>query len=166
MYCPFCSAEKTQVLDSRLVREGNKVRRRRECKTCGQRFTTREVCERRFPCVIKSDDREEIFDEAKLRNGILLAIGKDKETLVQRAVETVEAALPRRRAVSSSQIGYQVAAALRGIDHAAYVRFTSVWQDFDDARAFSDAARGLEGEMSPELRHRQIDMLADGQNEG
>lgn len=170
MHCPFCSAEKTQVADSRLARAGREVRRRRKCDVCGKRFTTHELPEQRFPQVIKSGQREEAFDESKLHNSIQTAIGKGSEAeakRVQQVLDEVYAALQadaRARSIPADRIGHCVAAALRIVDHAAYLRFISAWQDFDDAQAFSDAARGLEDEISPELRNRQIDMLADGQN--
>lgn len=170
MHCPFCAAGKTKVTDTRVVHDGRQVWRRRRCGACGERFTTQERHEQRFPQVIKSDKREEAFDESKLRNSILTAFGKGsekKEKQVQQALDEVKDALQadgRARSIPAERIGYCVAATLRTVDHPAYLRFTSAWEDFDDVQTFSDAARGLEGAISPELRDRQIDMLADSQD--
>ncbi|MEX0617397.1 MAG: transcriptional regulator NrdR [Pseudohongiellaceae bacterium] len=140
MHCPFCSAVDTKVIDSRLVAEGNQVRRRRECITCSERFTTYESAELVMPRVIKQNGNREPFDEVKLRAGLLKALEKRPVS-----IEKVEEALNRikntlrstgEREIQSRAIGEQVMAALQQLDEVAYVRFASVYRSFKDLEEF------------------------------
>ena len=141
MHCPFCNADDTKVIDSRLVAEGNQVRRRRECTACGERFTTYESAELLMPKVVKSDGTREPFDEPKLRSGILKALEKRPVS-----VEQIEATISRichrlrargERELPSRVLGEEVMDALRELDQVAYVRFASVYRDFKDLSEFS-----------------------------
>lgn len=140
MHCPFCSADDTKVIDSRLVAEGGQVRRRRECLSCKERFTTYEVAELLMPRVIKSDGSREPFDEEKLRAGLQRALEKRPVS-----VEEVEASISQikhvlqvmgEREVASRTIGEAVMDRLREIDQVAYVRFASVYRSFQDISEF------------------------------
>ena len=142
MYCPFCNHIETKVIDSRLAGEGRQIRRRRECLSCGERFTTFEAAELIMPMVVKSDHTREPFDEAKLRAGITKALEKRPV-----ALEAVDAALSRighklrslgEREVHSRAIGEMVMDELRHLDEVAYVRFASVYRSFQDLEAFRD----------------------------
>lgn len=140
MYCPFCSAEDTKVIDSRLVAEGGQVRRRRECLSCQERFTTYELAELLMPRVIKSDDNREPFDEGKLRSGLLRALEKRPVGMerIEEAISHIKHDLRAtgEREVSSRMIGEQVMGQLRGLDEVAYVRFASVYRSFQDLSEF------------------------------
>jgi len=140
MHCPFCKAEDTKVIDSRLVAEGDQIRRRRECTSCNERFTTFETAELVIPRVIKSDGRRQPFDESKLRHGMLHALQKRKVS-----IDRIDAALNHilhklratgEREVKSRLIGELVMAELKQLDSVAYVRFASVYRDFKDIDAF------------------------------
>lgn len=140
MYCPFCNANDTKVIDSRLIREGNQTRRRRECPDCKERFTTYETAEFSLPRVIKRDGRRVPFSEDKLRAGILRALEKRPVS-----VEQVETALARilkkamtcsEREVPSPQIGEWVMEELHELDQVAYIRFASVYRCFQNIDEF------------------------------
>ncbi|SMF23361.1 transcriptional repressor NrdR [Alteromonadaceae bacterium Bs31] len=140
MHCPFCSETDTKVIDSRLVADGGQVRRRRECLTCHERFTTFEVAELLMPKIIKHDGTREPFNEEKLRNGLQRALEKRPVS-----VEDVEAALNNvklylqalgEREVQSLVIGERVMEELRNLDQVAYVRFASVYRSFQDLSEF------------------------------
>lgn len=140
MHCPFCSAEDTRVIDSRLVADGGQVRRRRECLSCQERFTTYELAELLMPRVIKSDDTREHFDEGKLRSGFLRALEKrpvDMEK-IEEAISHIKHELRAtgEREVTSRMIGEQVMSRLRELDEVAYVRFASVYRSFQDLSEF------------------------------
>lgn len=147
MYCPFCGHVETKVNDSRLAAEGSQVRRRRECLSCGERFTTFETAELVMPIVIKSDDRREPFDEAKLRGGLLKAL--EKRPVAQEQVEEAVSRICRRlrslgeREVHSRAIGELVMEELRHLDEVAYVRFASVYRSFQDVEAFREEVERL-----------------------
>ena len=141
MYCPFCGHVETKVNDSRLASEGRQIRRRRECLSCGERFTTFETAELLMPLVIKGDRSREAFDAGKVRAGMARALEK-------RAVgpEAVDEAVSRichnlrvrgEREVPSRVIGELVMEELRHIDEVAYVRFASVYRSFQDVEAFN-----------------------------
>ncbi len=163
MHCPFCTHHDTRVIDSRLLGEGDQIRRRRECMECKARFTTYETAELSLPRIVKSDGRRETFSEEKLRGGILKALEKRPV-----AMERVEAALnhiKRRiresgeRELESSRIGEFVMDALRGLDQVAYVRFASVYRSFEDVRAFLEEIERLENDLPPDLRAQQLDLI-------
>jgi len=144
MRCPFCAHDDTQVKDSRPTEDGTAIRRRRQCSSCGARFTTFERVQLREVVVIKSGERREPFDRAKLEQSIALACRKrgiEQERLdqlvsgIQRQVEASgEAEVP------SSHIGELVMEGLRQIDSVAYIRFASVYRDFSEARDFEEFA--------------------------
>ena len=147
MYCPFCNADDTKVIDSRLVAEGGQVRRRRECLSCSERFTTYEMAELVMPRVIKTDGSREVFDEEKLRAGLQRALEKRPVS-----IEQIEAALTQikhflqvtgEREVSSRMIGEEVMARLRELDEVAYVRFASVYRSFQDLSEFQEELNRL-----------------------
>jgi transcriptional repressor NrdR len=152
MYCPFCNAIDTKVTDSRLIREGNQVRRRRECLICKERFTTYETAELTLPRVIKRDGRRDIFHEEKLRAGILRALEKRPVglDLVENAVSHIihKARASGEREIPSSQIGEWVMEELHNLDQVAYVRFASVYRSFQDIKEFSEEVIRLEKNKS------------------
>ena len=142
MYCPFCSAFDTRVIDSRLVADGGQVRRRRECAECNERFTTYELAELVMPRVIKSDGTREPFNDEKLRAGLARALEKRPV-----AVERIEGAVAQiqnflrgngEREVQSRKIGEAVMKQLRDLDEVAYVRFASVYRSFQDISEFQE----------------------------
>jgi len=150
MRCPFCSVEDTKVIDSRLVAEGDQVRRRRECQSCSERFTTYETAELLLPKVVKQNDVREPFDENKMRAGFLRALEKRPVE-----VEKIEAAIHHikhdlmatgEREVSSMKIGEAVMNQLRELDHVAYVRFASVYRSFEDLNEFRQEIDKLSAE--------------------
>ncbi|MGB1142012.1 MAG: transcriptional regulator NrdR [Halioglobus sp.] len=150
MHCPFCGAEDTKVIDSRLVAEGNQVRRRRECLSCFERYTTYEVAELVMPRVIKQDGSREPFNEDKLRAGFLRALEKRPVS-----VEAVEDAISHikhdlratgEREVKSRVLGELVMEQLKLLDQVAYVRFASVYRSFQDIAEFRDEIERLEAE--------------------
>lgn len=140
MYCPFCNSADTKVIDSRLIREGNQTRRRRECPDCQERFTTYESAELSLPRVIKRDGRRVLFSEQKLRDVFSKALEKRPVS-----IEDIETAIVRikrkimingNREIQSSQIGAWVMEELYQLDKVAYVRFASVYYSFQDIDEF------------------------------
>lgn len=140
MHCPFCSALDTKVIDSRLVSEGDQVRRRRECITCAERFTTFESAELVMPRIIKQNGNREPFDEDKLRSGLIKALEKRPVSIerVDEAINRIKSHLRAtgEREVSSRILGEQVMEELRQLDEVAYVRFASVYRRFKDLNEF------------------------------
>ncbi len=140
MFCPFCNADDTKVVDSRLVANGGQVRRRRECVECSERFTTYELAELVMPRVIKTDGSRQSFDEDKLRAGLQRALEKRPVS-----IEQIEVAISQikhflrvtgEREVPSQLIGEEVMRQLRELDEVAYVRFASVYRSFQDISEF------------------------------
>ncbi len=140
MHCPFCSAEDTKVIDSRLVVRGDQVRRRRECLSCSERFTTYEVAELMMPKLIKQNGDREPFNEDKLRAGMLRALEKRPVAVedIEAAINGIKHALQAtgERELKSRVVGEMVMDALRGLDDVAYVRFASVYRSFQDLSEF------------------------------
>lgn len=170
MHCPFCSHDGTRVIDSRLVGDGDQVRRRRECSNCTQRFTTYENASLQMPRVIKSSDgRREVFDEEKLRDGMERALRK--RPIPAERIEIALANIKKHmrasgeREVQSRQVGEWLMDELRDIDHVAYVRFASVYRRFEDVQAFRDEVERLERELPPELKKQQLDLLRSANEE-
>ena len=165
MRCPFCDAENTRVIDSRLANDGDQVRRRRECLSCAERFTTYETAELSLPRLVKSDGSREPFDEAKLRAGMLRAlekrpVGTDQvEESLNRIMRAMRAS--GERELATSRLGEWVMDELRRLDQVAYVRFASVYRSFEDVAAFREEIDKLEREPSPEARRNQIDLLPE-----
>ncbi|MEH6446401.1 MAG: transcriptional regulator NrdR [Oceanospirillaceae bacterium] len=140
MHCPFCTAVDTKVVDSRLVAEGQQVRRRRECISCLERYTTYETAELLMPRLIKSDGSSQPFDEQKVRAGILRALEKRPFS-----IEEIEALINRiklqilssgDREVTAVLLGETVLSELRKLDQVAFVRFASVYRSFADISEF------------------------------
>ena len=140
MHCPFCGAIDTKVIDSRLVSEGNHVRRRRECITCEERFTTYESAEVVMPRIIKQNGIREPFNEDKLIAGLHKALEKRPVGIekVEEAVSRIKASLRStgEREVQSRDVGEQVMKELRDLDEVAFVRFASVYRSFKDLNEF------------------------------
>jgi transcriptional repressor NrdR len=147
MNCPFCGHPDNRVVDSRDVRSGIEIRRRRECAECGQRFTTYERVDELPTTVVKRDGRRESFDREKLLTGLLRACEKrpvPRRDLVA-VVDSVESALAARdvREMSTEEIGNLVIEKLRRLDQVAYVRFASVYRRFEDVTQFMDELKTL-----------------------
>lgn len=140
MHCPFCGTHDTRVADSRLVAEGDQVRRRRQCAACGERFTTYETAELLMPRVAKADGSRESFDARKLRDGMLRALEKRPVSAesTEAAVERIRQRLRARgeREVEAREIGEEVMRALKRLDQVAYIRFASVYRRFQDLDEF------------------------------
>lgn len=140
MYCPFCHAEETKVIDSRLVADGAQVRRRRQCLECHERFTTFETAELIMPLIIKRDGRREPFNIENLRSGMLRALEKRPVSVdkLEEALITITQELRRKgeREVDAQLIGELVMKELFRLDHVAYVRFASVYKRFKDVSDF------------------------------
>ena len=153
------------MIDSRLSGDGDQVRRRRECTLCRERFTTYESAELNLPRVVKRDGTRVPFDGRKLRPGIMRALEKRPVEM-----EQIEASIGRinrkliasgDREVQSRLIGDLVMDELRGLDQVAYVRFASVYREFEDVNAFREEIDRLESQPTPEERRRQLDLLDD-----
>jgi transcriptional repressor NrdR len=163
VHCPFCAHNDTRVIDSRLLGEGDQIRRRRECMECKARFTTYETAELSLPRVIKSDGRRETFSDEKLRRGIVKAL--EKRPVEMERVEAAINRITRRvresgdREIESRRIGDLVMDELRGLDQVAYVRFASVYRSFEDVKAFLEEIERLENELPPDLREQQLDLI-------
>ncbi len=153
MHCPFCGADDTKVIDSRLVAEGDSVRRRRECQVCGERFTTFENAELVMPYLIKRDGSREPFNEDKLRRGLLRALEKRPVAAeeVENAINHIKHRLRTtgERELPAHQVGEEVMMELKRLDAVAYVRFASVYRDFQDVSEFQDEIRRLATETNP-----------------
>ena len=164
MHCPFCDHSDTRVIDSRLLGDGDQIRRRRECQSCKARFTTYETAELSLPRIVKSDGRREAFSDDKLRTGILKAL--EKRPVAMERIESSINHVKRRiresgeREIETVKIGEMVMDALRGLDQVAYVRFASVYRSFEDVRAFLEEIEQLENELPPDLREQQLELLA------
>ena len=148
MRCPFCAHDNSQVKDSRPTEDNTAIRRRRQCEGCGARFTTFERVQLREITVVKSGEKREPFDRAKIEQSVALAcrkrgIGQERlDQLVsgiQRQVETLGDA-----EVSAKQIGEMVMDGLRQLDSVAYIRFASVYRDFSEARDFEEFASAVQ----------------------
>lgn len=153
MHCPFCSADETKVVDSRLVADGDQVRRRRECLQCHERFTTFETAELLLPRVVKQNGQREPFNEDKLRDGIQRAVEKRPVSTerVEAAVAQIKHALQAtgERELPAMRIGELVMEQLRELDQVAYVRFASVYRRFEDVSDFSDEIERLNTRRKP-----------------
>jgi len=142
LHCPICHRPDTRVIDSRLISEGSKIRRRRECTNpaCATRFTTYETAEISLPMVVKQNGERQAFSADKLRNGLLRAIEKRPVSVnkINQLIDDIENRLriSGDREVASRKIGEWVMAGLKDIDHVAYIRFASVYLSFQDVEAF------------------------------
>lgn len=147
MRCPFCTQNQDRVIDSRTTKEGDVIRRRRECESCGRRFTTYERVEEVMPLIIKKDGSREPYDRQKVISGLLKACEKRpisyeriEEVANKIASEVQELGL---KEVESHYVGEAVMRALRELDGVAYVRFASVYREFRDLDEFMDTLRDL-----------------------
>jgi transcriptional repressor NrdR len=149
MRCPFCGEREDKVIDSRVSREGDVIRRRRECVACERRFTTYERVEEVLPQVVKKDGRREPFDRLKIMSGLKRACEKRPiaTDALERVADGIEARLQEegRKEVPSREIGEAVMEALRELDAVAYVRFASVYRDFRGVDEFTQALRDFLG---------------------
>lgn len=148
MRCPFCGADDSKVIDSRLSVEGDAIRRRRMCLVCNERFTTYETAELSMPRLIKRDESREQFDENKLKAGIMRALEKRPVSTdaIDQAVKSIVRKLwaTGEREVHSRLVGDWVMHALRELDEVAYVRFASVYRSFQDVNAFREEIERME----------------------
>ena len=141
MFCPFCQAQDTKVIDSRLVGDGSQIRRRRKCEGCHARFTTFETADLALPRIIKSDGERQPFNGVKLKAGMLRAL--EKRPLSSEEVDGLFGSILTEirqlgeREIKSRQLGEIVMRNLKKIDQVAYVRFASVYRDFQDIDEFA-----------------------------
>tara|TARA_R110002050_G_scaffold71891_1_gene154585 strand:+ start:18953 stop:19426 length:474 start_codon:yes stop_codon:yes gene_type:complete len=156
MRCPFCGADDSKVVDSRLSAEGDAIRRRRSCVECNERFTTYETAELALPRLIKRDQSRSLFDEDKLRSGLLKALEKRPVSIdaVDSAVQVIKRRLIATgdREVESRLVGDWVMDALRELDEVAYVRFASVYRSFQDINAFREEIERMESLSNPLIK--------------
>jgi transcriptional repressor NrdR len=149
MKCPFCGHEEDKVVESRPAREGSAIRRRRECLACQRRYTTFEEIEERLPMVVKKDGRREPFNREKITSSMEIACRKRPvaTVLLREAAEDLERRVfeSPEAEVSSRSIGEMVLERLYEIDHVAYVRFASVYKEFQDAAEFRDFIASFKG---------------------
>jgi transcriptional repressor NrdR len=147
MKCPFCENQEDKVIDSRVSKEGNAIRRRRECLKCGKRFTSYERVEDVAPMVIKKDGRREPFNADKIRSGLLIACKKRpiETDKIDEIVDSIEKKLIGlgEKEIPSSVIGEEIMACLRDLDKVAYVRFASVYRQFKDINELMDEVKTL-----------------------
>ena len=140
MKCPFCSFLDSKVLDSRPAEDGNAIRRRRECIECGRRFTTYEKVDEIPLAVVKKDGRREVFDRGKILGGVIKACEKRPVSMLQleKLVDDIEKDIRSKLdlEINSQQIGEMVMDRLRSVDEVAYVRFASVYRQFQDVNSF------------------------------
>ena len=147
MRCPFCNQTEGRVVDSRTSKEGDAIRRRRECENCGRRFTTYERIEEVAQMVIKKDGRREPFDRWKMKSGILKAVEKRPIALdqVDAMIDDIERALfnSSEHEVPTQAIGEAIMDRLKKLDEVAYVRFASVYRQFKDLNEFMAELKGM-----------------------
>ena len=147
MKCPFCKETDNKVIDSRLSKDGNEIRRRRECLVCGRRFTTYEHIEKIPIMIIKKDGRREIFSREKVRSGVLKAC--EKRDISVNQIEIFLDELERdlgevgEKEIPSSYLGEKIMAKLHALDDVAYVRFASVYREFKDVNDFFAELKSL-----------------------
>ncbi len=147
MKCPFCFYEESKVIDSRPTDEGERIRRRRECLKCGKSFTTYEVIETVPVIVIKRDKSRQVFDRSKILSGLLRACEKRPVSIetLEKIVDEMEFTLQNSpdREVPSERIGELAMEKLKDIDEVAYVRFASVYRQFQDIQTFMDELKSM-----------------------
>ncbi len=152
MKCPFCSADETSVIDSRVSEDGGKIRRRRRCLVCDKRFTTYETVELRLPQVVKQDGNRAEFDRNKLLTGFARALHK-RPVPTEQVDEAIDRIVQKylslgEREVSSRSIGESVMQELYKLDEVAYIRFASVYKSFQDVDDFRDAIKEVQKPQS------------------
>ena len=153
MKCPFCNADDTNVIDSRVSEDGHKIRRRRRCPSCDKRFTTYETVELRLPQVVKHDGSRTEFDRNKLLTGFKRALHKRPvpTSYVDAAIDCIvqKFLAMGEREVSSRSIGESVMEELYKLDKVAYIRFASVYKSFQDVDDFRDAIKEVQKPHQP-----------------
>ena len=148
MKCPFCDELEDKVVDSRMAKEGEVIRRRRECLGCKRRYTTYERVEEILPVVVKKDGRRESFDRNKILQGLKKAC--DKRQISMATIEAVTDQIEKRiqemgeTEIESRVVGEEVMKELHQLDHVAYVRFASVYREFKDIDQFMDELKALD----------------------
>ena len=156
MYCPFCSANDTKVIDSRLVSDGHQVRRRRECLACHERYTTFESAELVMPRIIKRDGSREPFNEDKMLSGLTRALEKRPVSMeqIELAVNKLKSQMRAtgEREITSGMLGDLIMAQLKELDKVAYLRFASVYLSFEDISEFADEITRLGKEKNGRTR--------------
>jgi len=165
MHCPFCNFHDTKVVDSRLAENNSRVKRRRECARCGNRWSTMETADLNLPRVIKKDNSREDFSEKKVERGIIRALNKrsvDKDS-IDIAIQNIKNKLKALtdKEIISSQIGILVMQELRELDQVAYIRFASVYHSFEDLQAFQDIISIIEKDITPEMIKTQLKLIDD-----
>ena len=159
MHCPFCQAQDTKVIDSRLVGDGTQIRRRRECELCKARFTTFETADLALPRIIKSDGERQPFNGTKLKAGMLRAL--EKRPLSSEEVDAVFGNVLTQirqlgeREIPSRMLGEIVMKSLKSVDQVAYVRFASVYRDFQDIEEFAQEISTLSKEKKRTKTHKK-----------
>jgi len=158
MRCPFCSSIDNKVVDSRMGKEGETIRRRRECLTCEGRFTTYERVEEVLPSVIKKDSRREPYDRMKILSGLKKACEKRPISVevLEKAVDGIEKSLQDKgfKEIQSKVIGEEVMNCLHGLDEVAYVRFASVYRSFKDINEFMSELKDILSEKEMKNLHK------------
>ncbi len=165
MHCPFCNFADTKVIDSRLTVDNSKVKRRRECVSCENRWSTLESADLNLPRVIKKDNSREDFSENKVERGIIRALNKrsvDKDA-IDIAIQNIKNKLKAisDKEIISSQIGILVMQELKDLDQVAYIRFASVYHSFEDLQAFQDIINIIEKDLTPEMKKTQLKLIDD-----
>jgi len=165
MHCPFCNFVDTKVIDSRLTVDSSKVKRRRECVSCENRWSTLESADLNLPRVIKKDNSREDFSENKIERGIIRALNKrsvDKDA-IDIAIQNIKNKLKAisDKEIISSQIGILVMQELKDLDQVAYIRFASVYHSFEDLQAFQDIINIIEKDLTPEMKRTQLKLIDD-----
>ncbi len=159
MRCPYCSSLDNKVVDSRMGKEGESIRRRRECLKCEGRFTTYERVEEMLPQVIKKDSRREPFDRLKILNGLRKACEKRPISMeaLEKTVDEIEKALQEKglKEIPSTVVGEEVMERLHKLDEVAYVRFASVYRSFKDINEFMSELKDI-------LGSKEMKTLKDG----
>lgn len=154
MKCPYCADPNTQVVDTRENEDGDTVRRRRRCAACDKRFTTYERVELQLPLVVKKNGSRTEYDRAKLKASMMLALRKRPVTTesISGALDRIEEKLVQlaQREVASDRIGELVMRELKKLDNIGYIRFASVYRNFEDVDEFSDAIREIKKPNTPE----------------
>lgn len=154
MHCPFCGDEANRVIDTRLARDGEEIRRRRECFECRRRFTTRERVELVLPKIIKRDERREDYDRAKLLTGVERACEKRPVSIdaIERLVDRIERRLQEtaEKEVPSRYLGERAMEELTALDPLAAVRFASVFRNFQSTEEYAEFFATLESAKADE----------------
>jgi transcriptional repressor NrdR len=147
MKCPYCSNLEDKVIDSRISRDGETIRRRRECLSCLKRFTTHESIEETLPAIIKKDNRREVYDRRKILDGLRKACQKRDISIdkLEEITDRIERSLLERgvREIPSTEIGERVMLELHDLDAVAYVRFASVYRSFKDITDFMEEVKSV-----------------------